>query len=62
MLRRAVRNPAFAGTSSERQMECTNYFDFCRLSQFNQNPNRNLATIGLPTQPLVSASTDHDHR
>ena len=61
-LRRAVRNLAFAGTSGERHMECADSFDFCRLSQFNQNPVRNLATISLPTQPLVSASPVHDHR
>ena len=28
MLRRAVRNPAFAGTSGERHMECAYYFDY----------------------------------
>jgi hypothetical protein len=27
-----------------------------------QNNTRNLATISLPTQPLVSASPVHDHR
>ena len=47
-LRRAVRNPALAGTSGERHMECAYYFDFCRLCQFNPNPVRDLATIGPP--------------